>query len=93
MGTLSPIDGIGPGELGIDELVARAADGVGEVILALASTVEGEATMHYIAEALKGRDVSVTRIAQGVPLGGELEFVDGGTLSHALSGRKAIQGD
>ncbi len=89
MGNLSPLDGIGPSELGIDKLLSRC-EGVDEVILALASTVEGEATMHYITEALKERGVTVSRIAQGVPLGGELEYIDGGTLSHALSGRKVL---
>lgn len=89
MGNLSPLDGIGPSELGIDKLLARCND-VEEVILALASTVEGEATMHYISEAVKEKGVTVSRIAQGVPLGGELEYIDGGTLSHALNGRKVL---
>lgn len=90
MGTLSPIDGIGPGEIGIDELMRRCEGDTREVILALGSTVEGEATTHYIAEAVKLKDIRVSRIAQGIPLGGEIEFVDGGTLSHALSGRKVL---
>lgn len=90
MGNLSPIDGIGPKELGIDELMARCDEGVGEVIIALASSVEGEATTHYLSEAIKSRGIAVSRIAQGVPLGGELEFIDGGTLSHALNGRKSL---
>ncbi len=90
MGTLSPIDGIGPSELGIDELLERCKDGVSEVILAVSSSVEGEATAHYISELVKLRHIKVSRIAQGIPLGGELELVDGGTLGHALSGRKAI---
>lgn len=89
MGNLSPLDGVGPSELGIDRLIGRT-DGVDEVILALASTVEGEATMHYISEAMKEKGVTVSRIAQGVPLGGELEYIDGGTLSHALNGRKVL---
>lgn len=89
MGNLSPLDGVGPAELGIDRLLARCDD-VQEVILALASTVEGEATMHYITEAVKEKGVTVSRIAQGVPLGGELEYIDGGTLSHALNGRKVL---
>ena len=89
MGNLSPIDGVGPSELGIDRLIDRA-EGIDEVILALASTVEGEATMHYITEAVKEKGVKVSRIAQGVPLGGELEYIDGGTLSHALNGRQVL---
>ncbi len=90
MGNLSPIDGIGPTELGIDRLLARCDNDVNEVIMALASTVEGEATTHYISEALKQQGVRVSRIAQGVPLGGELEYIDGGTLSHALNGRQTL---
>ena len=90
MGNLSPIDGIGPEELGIEKLVARSDEAVEEVILALAATVEGEATTHYISEALKQKGVKVSRIAHGIPLGGELEYIDGGTLSHALSGRRTL---
>lgn len=90
MGTLSPIDGIGPSELGIDTLLKRCDNEVTEVILAVSSSVEGEATAHYISELVKPRGVSVSRIAQGIPLGGDLELVDGGTLSHAISGRKVI---
>lgn len=90
MGNLSPIDGIGPEELGIDRLLARSDEHVAEVIMALAATVEGEATTHYIAEAVKQKGIRVTRIAQGIPLGGELEYIDGGTLSHALNGRRAL---
>lgn len=90
MGMLSPIDGIGPNEIGIDALAERCKDGVEEVILAIASSVEGEATSHYISELLKRHGLKTSRIAQGIPLGGELEYVDGGTLSHALNGRKAI---
>lgn len=90
MGNLSPIDGIGPMELGIDQLLQRSDSEVDEVILALASTVEGEATTHFISEAVKQKGVKVSRIAQGIPLGGELEYIDGGTLSHALNGRKAL---
>lgn len=90
MGNLSPIDGIGPVELGIDQLLQRSDNGVDEVILALASTVEGEATTHFISEAVKQKGIRVSRIAQGIPLGGELEYIDGGTLSHALNGRKAL---
>ena len=89
MGHLSPIDGIGPDELGLDRLERLVTTlGVQEVILATGSTVEGEATCHYIAQLLKPHNVEVSRLAQGVPMGGELEYVDGNTLSHALSGRK-----
>ena len=89
MGRLSPIDGIGPEEIGVDDLLVRVQENnITEVILATNATVEGEATAHYIAEALKPMAVSVSRIAHGVPLGGELEFVDGSTLAHALAGRQ-----
>lgn len=91
MGHLSPLDGIGPAELGLHELDLLLGEGnVREVILATNSTVEGEATAHVISELARARDVSVTRIAQGVPFGGELEYVDGGTLAHALTGRHSI---
>ncbi|WP_136679762.1 recombination mediator RecR [Neptunomonas sp. XY-337] len=90
-GHLSPIDGVGPDDIGIDRLVERIDEGViEEVILATNPTVEGEATAHYIAEQLKGRNVKVSRIAHGVPVGGELEYVDGGTLAHALAGRRLL---
>jgi recombination protein RecR len=92
-GHLSPIDGIGPGDIGIDRLVERVAkEGISEVIMATNPTVEGEATAHYIADQIKDAAVVVTRIAHGVPLGGELEFVDGGTLAHALEGRRSLAG-
>ena len=92
MGHLSPIDGIGPDDIGIDQLLQTATEHqVEEVILATNPTVEGEATAHYIAEALKELDIPTSRIAHGVPLGGELEFVDGGTLAHALAGRKPVE--
>jgi len=90
MGALSPIDGIGPSELGIDELLERCREGVSEVILAVSSSVEGEATAHYISELIKLRHIHVSRIAQGIPIGGDLELVDGGTLGHAINGRKTI---
>lgn len=90
MGTLSPIDGRGPEEIGIDQLVSRCEQDVAEVILAVSSTVEGEATAHYIVESLKPLAVSVSRIARGIPVGGELEYVDPGTLSHAFEGRKSV---
>ncbi len=90
MGTLSPIEGRGPQEIGVEQLVERCQSGINEVIIAVSSTVEGEATAYYIAEALKSLSVTVSRIAQGIPLGGELEFVDGGTLSHAIEGRTIV---
>jgi len=92
MGRLSPLDGIGPEELGMDQLERRLDDGsVKEVILATGSTVEGQATAHYVAELVRARGIRVTRIAQGVPLGGELEFVDSGTLDHAIGERQAVE--
>ena len=91
MGHLSPLDGIGPTELGLENLEARLAGGeVREVILATNPTVEGEATAYYIAELARERGVRATRIAHGVPLGGELEYVDGGTLAHAFAGRRDL---
>ena len=90
-GHLSPLDGIGPEELGLDQLEQRLRSGhVQELILATSSTVEGEATAHYIAELAREYEVRATRIAHGVPLGGELEYIDGGTLSHAFSGRREM---
>lgn len=89
MGHLSPLDGIGPDDLGLDVLETQLATGqFSEVILATNPTVEGEATAHFIAELSQTYDVNISRIAHGVPVGGELEYVDGNTLSHALSGRK-----
>jgi recombination protein RecR len=91
MGRLSPLDGVGPRDIGLDRLQARAADGeVQEVILATNFTNEGEATAHYIAEMLRPRGIKVSRIARGVPLGGELEYVDAGTISQALLDRRGI---
>jgi recombination protein RecR len=91
MGRLSPLDGIGPREIGLDRLIARATDGqVQEVILATNFTNEGEATAHYIAEMLRSRGVRTSRIARGVPLGGELEYVDIGTISQALLDRRGL---
>lgn len=91
LGHLSPIDGIGPEQLGIDQLMARLnRDQVTEVILATNLTVEGETTAHFIADKAKAMGVSVSRIAYGVPMGGELEYVDGGTLNMALQSRKAL---
>ena len=91
MGHLSPIDGIGPDELGLDLLEARMQAGnISEIILATNSTVEGEATAHFLAEMARSHGIKVSRIAHGVPVGGELEYVDGGTLAHAFSGRQAV---
>jgi recombination protein RecR len=91
MGRLSPLDGVGPRDIGLDRLLARATNGiVQEVILATNFTNEGEATAHYIAEMLRARNVKATRIARGVPLGGELEYVDVGTISQALLDRRGL---
>jgi recombination protein RecR len=91
MGHLSPLDGIGPENLGIDLFASRLADGeVKEVILATNPTVEGEATAHYLAEMVKKKAIQVSRIAHGVPFGGELEYIDGGTLSRALLERAPV---
>jgi recombination protein RecR len=91
MGRLSPLDGIGPRDIGLDRLLARATDGiVTEVVLATNFTNEGEATAHYIAEMLRARGVKASRIARGVPLGGELEFVDIGTISQAMLDRREL---
>ncbi len=91
MGHLSPIDGIGPSEIGLPILEQRLQSGdVEELILATNPTVEGEATAHYIAERARQYGVVVSRIAHGVPLGGELEYIDGGTLAHAFSSRRTF---
>ena len=91
-GRLSPLDGIGPEELGLDLLEERLKEGVvEELILAISPTVEGSATSHYVADIAARYQVRVTRIAHGVPLGGELEYVDGGTLAHAFSGRRGVE--
>ena len=92
MGRLSPLDGVGPKEIGMERLLERASDGeVTEVILATNFTNEGEATAHYVAEMLRARRIKVSRIARGVPMGGELEYVDVGTLSQALLDRRGIE--
>jgi len=92
MGHLSPIDGIGPEQLGISQLLNKVKEGgIEEVIVACNSTVEGDATAYYIADQLQSLGVVVSRIAHGVPVGGELEFVDGGTLTHAFTGRKIME--
>lgn len=89
MGRLSPLDGIGPREIGLHKLMDRACDGtVQEVILATSFTAEGEATAHVLGEALKARGLKVTRLARGVPVGSELEYVDLGTIAHALADRR-----
>ncbi len=91
MGHLSPLDGIGPDELGMDALEKRLAAGnVEELIIATNPTVEGDATAHYLAELAGKHRIQASRIAHGVPLGGELEYVDGGTLSHAFFGRRVV---
>ena len=91
MGHLSPLDGIGPEQLGIREFEASLEEGeIAEVILATNPTVEGEATAHFLSELVRQRDLKATRIAHGVPIGGELEYIDGGTLAHALAGRQSL---
>jgi recombination protein RecR len=91
MGRLSPLDGIGPKEIRLERLLRRATDGaVREVVLATNFTNEGEATAHYIGELLSSRGLKVTRLARGVPVGGELEYVDAGTLAEALRERRTL---
>ena len=91
MGRLSPLDGVGARDIGLDRLLARASEGeVQEVILATNFTNEGEATAHYIAEMLRARNIKASRIARGVPLGGELEYVDVGTISQAILDRRGL---
>jgi recombination protein RecR len=91
MGHLSPLDGIGPEELGLSDLEQRIRDeSISEVIIATNPTVEGDATAHYLAELAARHKVTASRIAHGVPLGGELEYVDSGTLSHAFYGRRVL---
>ncbi len=90
-GTLSALDAVGPEELGIPKLLARISDeGVSEVILALNATVDGQTTAHYIADALEGSGIAVTSLAQGVPIGGELDYLDDGTIQAALRARKQV---
>ena len=90
-GRLSPMDGIGPDELGLDQLEQRfASETIKEVVLATNSTVEGEATAHFIGELARKYNIKATRIAHGVPMGGELEFIDSGTLAHAFNGRTEL---
>ena len=93
MGRLSPLDGVGPRELGLQRLLERAGDGVvTEVILASNFTQEGEATAHYLGELLRARGLAVSRLARGVPVGGELEYVDASTIAQAMRDRKTIRG-
>lgn len=90
MGRLSPLDGIGPKDIHLEKLITRATDGiVQEVVLATNFTNEGEATAHYISETLKARGLKVSRLARGVPVGGELEYVDAGTIARAMLDRRA----
>ncbi len=92
MGHLSPLDGVGPDQIGMPQLERLLSEGeIREVILATNPTVEGEATAHFIAELARRHQIRATRIAHGVPVGGELEYVDGGTLAHALAGRQALK--
>lgn len=91
MGRLSPLDGIGPKEIHLDRLIKRAQDGmVQEVILATNYTVEGDATAHYISELLRARGIKTSRIARGMPMGGEIEYVDSGTLAQAMLERRSV---
>ncbi len=90
-GHLSPLDGIGPGQLNIPRLIERAGEpAVKEVLLALSSTVEGQSTVHYLREALAVRDVAVSELAKGVPVGGELDYLDEGTLTAAINARRRM---
>jgi recombination protein RecR len=92
MGRLSPLDGVGPKEIHLDRLITRATDGkVKEVVLATNYTVEGEATAHYIGEILRPKGIRISRIARGLPVGGELEHVDAGTLAQALIERREVK--
>lgn len=92
MGKLSPLDGIGPAELGLERLEQRLAEGgISELILATSYTPEGEATAHYVGEMASERGLRTTRIAHGIPVGGELEYVDAGTLAQALRGRRELE--
>lgn len=91
MGHLSPLDGIGPDDLGMEQLDQLMGNGeVKEVILATGTTVEGEATAHYISEMVRKHNIKVTRIAHGIPMGGDLEYIDSNTLSYALAGRREV---
>jgi recombination protein RecR len=89
-GQLSPLDGIGPDRLNIGRLIERVREPVREVLLALNATVEGQTTAHYLTEQLRDRGVAVTRLAHGVPIGGELDYLDEGTLAAAIKSRRTI---
>jgi recombination protein RecR len=89
-GHLSPLDGVGPDRLKIGRLIERAAPPVTEILLALNATVEGQSTAHYLTSQLQGRGIAVTRLAQGVPIGGELDYLDDGTLAAAIKSRRAL---
>ena len=89
-GHLSPLDGIGPEQLTIGRLIERAVPPVKEILLALNATVEGQSTAHYVTEQLHGRGITVTRLAQGVPIGGELDYLDEGTLAAAIKSRRTM---
>lgn len=89
-GHLSPLDGIGPDRLNIGRLIERAAPPVTEILLALNATVEGQSTAHYLTTQLQGRGIAVTRLAQGVPIGGELDYLDDGTLAAAIKSRRPL---
>jgi recombination protein RecR len=91
MGRLSPLDGVGPEQLALDRFIRRALDGVvQEVILATNFTIEGEATAHYLSQLLRPRGIQVSRIARGLPVGGELEYTDAGTVAQALIERRVV---
>jgi len=92
MGRLSPLDGVGPRDLSLDRLLRRAQENIGEVILATNFTVEGDATAHYISTLLAAQGIKVSRIARGLPVGGELEYVDSGTLAQAVLERRVVTG-
>ncbi|CAE6709957.1 recombination mediator RecR [Candidatus Nitrotoga fabula] len=92
MGRLSPLDGVGPRDLPLDRLLRRAQENIGEVILATNFTVEGDATAHYISTLLAAQGIKVSRIARGLPVGGELEYVDSGTLAQAVLERRVVTG-
>jgi len=90
-GLLSPLDGIGPDDLNIGDLVARAENGdIKEIVFALAATVDGQTTVHYLTEQLEAKPVTITKLSQGVPVGGELDYLDEGTLSAAMKARRAF---
>ena len=91
-GTLSALDGVGPDDLSIARLKERVADGVAEVVLAMNATLEGQTTAHFVAEALEGTGARVTQLAHGVPVGGELDYLDEGTLAQALRLRRPLAG-